>query len=130
MMKNYRKDPFIHVLAEAYVTAVNILAVEYLIKQHDEKTYTKYINIVYDLSEPDLMDLGSRLSLNMHTDTLGSMITQGDYDDQKRYLIEFLDTKLNTPKRAFIKGDTNKGKKTLLVSVTRNKGLEESGGKI
>ena len=34
------------------------------------------------------------LSFNMHTSTLGAMITQGDYDHQVRVLMDYLDSKL------------------------------------
>ena len=93
-MDCFKRDPYRSTLAEAYVTAVNILAVEYLIKTQDEETYGKYCDIVGELSIEELDDLQFELSFNMHTSSLGAMITQGDYDEQKRILIDYLDSKL------------------------------------
>ena len=78
-------------MADAYVTAINILAVEYLIKTDNREEYTRRINQIYELTENDLEVLHVRLSLNMHTSTLGAMITQGDYEDQREELLYFLD---------------------------------------
>ena len=91
MVDTWKREPFVHELAEAYVTAVNILAVEYLIKQNNYEEYSKWIRIVYCLTEDDLYMLQSWLSINMHTSSLGAMITQGDYESQRRILMEFLE---------------------------------------
>lgn len=84
-------DPYKHHMADAYVTAVNILAVEYLIKTKDEDEYDKRSKQLNELSDLDLEMLYFELSLNKHTSSLGAMITQGDYDSQKENLLWFLD---------------------------------------
>ena len=73
--------------------AVNILAVEYLVKTDNKKEYSRRIDQVYALDESDLVNLTIALSLNMHIGNLGDMITQGDYDYQVLELLEFLDEK-------------------------------------
>ena len=88
---SYERNPFKCIEAEAYVTAINILAVEYLIKTNDPEEYSRRIHQVYSLTDDDLSILWCRLSINMHTSTLGAMITQGDYDHQLENLFEFLD---------------------------------------
>lgn len=85
-----KKDPYESAAAEAYVTAINILAVEYLIKVHNEAEYGWWCGKVNSLSESELESLQIYLSLNMHTSTLGAMITQEDYDHQKEILFDFL----------------------------------------
>ena len=90
----FKRDPYCGPFAAAYTTAINILAVEYLIRTEDDKTYGKYCDIVNKLSEDELDDLEFALSFNKHTSSLGAMITQGDYDEQKRILIDYLDSKL------------------------------------
>lgn len=85
------KNPYKSPATEAYVTGVNILAVEYLIKKNDRDTYGKYIDILYSLSVTNLEHLQFLLSFNAHTSSLGAMITQGDYDRQVIELIGFLD---------------------------------------
>ena len=81
------------VASNAYVTAINILAVEYLIKTNNQDEYTRRVNQVYELTETDLEDLYFWLTFNMHTSTLGAMITQGDYTAQRGLLFDFLDAK-------------------------------------
>lgn len=88
--REFKRDPYCNRFAAGYATAINILAVEYLIKLQDKDTYGYYCDIVNDLSEDELDDLDFELSFNMHTSTLGAMITQGDYDEQVRVLIGFL----------------------------------------
>lgn len=86
-----KRNPYANNAAAAYVTAVNILAVEYLIKTNNEAEYGRLIDVVYKLDLGDLTHLFLLLDLNMHTSSLGAMITQGDYDSQKRILLEFLE---------------------------------------
>lgn len=88
-----KRNPYANDAAAAYVTAVNILAVEYLIKTDNEAEYGRLIDIVYKLDLGDLESLFILLDLNMHTSSLGAMITQGDYDTQKRILLEYLEGK-------------------------------------
>jgi hypothetical protein len=88
-----KRNPYANNAAAAYVTAVNILAVEYLIKTDNEAEYGRLIDIVYKLDLGDLESLFILLDLNMHTSSLGAMITQGDYDTQKRILLEYLEGK-------------------------------------
>ena len=91
--------------SNAYVTAINILAVEYLIKTNDQAEYIRRVNQVYDLTEMELEDLYFWLTFNMHTSTLGAMITQGDYAAQRELLFDFLDAKEKKKK-----GDENGSK--------------------
>ena len=71
--------------------AVNILAVELLVKTEDKSAYSKYANILGNLNESQIESLVTCLSLNRHIKNLGEMITQGDYEDQKETLFEALD---------------------------------------
>ena len=87
----FSKDPYKNFITEAYCTAINILAVEYLVKTDDRKEYARRVQQVYELTEIDLAILHTYLSLNKHTSTLGAMITQGDYDSQRDVLLHFLD---------------------------------------
>lgn len=89
--KYFRRNPFKSIEADAYVTAINILAVEYLVKTHDEEEYVRRTVQVNALDEVELSSLWVGLSLNMHTSTLGAMITQGDYEYQREELFNFLD---------------------------------------
>lgn len=75
---------------DAFNCAINILAVEYLIKTYDYDKYCKLCDKVYALDNDDLLTLHLRLSFNMHMKNLGEMITQGDYDYQREDLMEFL----------------------------------------
>lgn len=79
--------------SEGYAAAVNLLAVEYLVKRNDPEGYKKYINIFYKLTDEDLDELDFRLGLNRHISTVGAMITQGDYDSLIQDLIEYLEEK-------------------------------------
>lgn len=87
----FRRDPYISHIANVYTTAINILAVEYLIKTDDRDEYSRRINQVYELTEAELDVLHIYLSLNRHTSSLGAMITQGDYEYQREELLYFLD---------------------------------------
>lgn len=85
-----KRPLYINAASEGYVAAINILAVEFLVKKYDRDEYTKWVNKVYALSEEDLDFLYFRLALNMHTSTLGAMISQGDYEFQRETLFDFL----------------------------------------
>ena len=87
----FRRYPYVSNEADAYVTAINILAVEYLIKTDNREEYSRRIAQVYELEKDDLTILHIRLSLNMHTSSLGAMITQDDYESQREALLYFLD---------------------------------------
>lgn len=89
--REFKRDPFKSTYAGAYVTAINILAVEYLIKTNDFAEYSRRCNQVYALTSDELCALWYWLSINRHTSTLGAMITQGDYENQKENLFWFLD---------------------------------------
>ena len=78
-------------LCEAYTASVNILAVEYLVKDNNPEEYAKFIEKMHKLDKCDLASLYIHLSHNMHTSSLGAMITQGDYDFQKEALLAFLE---------------------------------------
>lgn len=88
---NFKHNPFVIEEAYAYVTAINILAVEYLVKVYNEEEYSRRCNQVNDLTETGLSILRYWLSINRHASTLGAMITQGDYDHQRDNLLYFLD---------------------------------------
>ena len=62
-MKHCRM-PYKNIETAAYVTAINILAVEYLIKQNDRKEYTRRVEQVLSLSEIDLEIFFSLLCLS------------------------------------------------------------------
>lgn len=85
------RNPYKNIVTEAYITAINILAVEYLVKTNNPEEYSRRVQQVYDLTEVELEILYIWLSLNMHTSSLGAMITQGDYDNQRDELMTFLD---------------------------------------
>lgn len=87
----FRRNPFVSIEADAYVTAINILAVEYLIKTDNYVEYVRRGDQVDALSEDELSCLWVCLSFNMHTSSLGAMITQGDYEHQREALFDFLD---------------------------------------
>ena len=87
----YKRYPYIHNEADAYVTAINILAVEYLIKTDNKEEYSRRAEQVSELTDYELTYLWIELSLNMHTSSLGAMITHGDYEHQKEALLNFLD---------------------------------------
>lgn len=87
----FRRDPYRSAIADAYTTAINILAVEYLIKTNNREEYSRRIDQVCGLTEIELDVLHILLSLNMHTSSLGAMITRGDYEHQRDELLYFLD---------------------------------------
>ena len=86
-----RGNPYVNPETAAYVTAINMLAVEYLVKTNDEEEYGRRVQQVCELSDDALMDLFITLDLNMHISSLGAMITQGDYETQREHLFNFLD---------------------------------------
>ena len=88
---SFRRDPYKSDIAAAYTTAINILAVEYLIKTDNREEYSRRVQQVYELTEDELVILDIYFSLNRHDSSLGAMITQGDYDDQREDLLYFLD---------------------------------------
>ena len=74
-------------------TAVNILAVEFLIKTDQKQVYECLISLLRMRQEDvGLETLGIYLELNMHIGNLGEMVSQGDYEYQKDLLMEFLDS--------------------------------------
>lgn len=73
--------------------AVNILAVEYLVKRNDREQYSKYLEILYTFDDIDMAFLEIDLSLNKHIENLGCMITQGNYDCQKEILLSAIKNK-------------------------------------
>ena len=87
----YKRDPYKNIETDAYCTAINILAVEYLLRGYDPEEYIRRGKQVSALTEDELIVLYIDLSLNMHTSTLGAMVTQGDYETQRERLIYFLD---------------------------------------
>lgn len=87
----FKRNPYVSFAADAYATAINILAVEYLIKTDDREEYSRRVHQANELTEDELDILHIHLSLNRHTSSLGAMITQGDYDGQKEDLLWFLD---------------------------------------
>lgn len=87
----YARDPYKNRETAAYVTAINILAVEYLIKTNNPEEYGRRVQQVYMLTEDELMTLFISFDLNRHISSLGAMITQGDYDGQCEDLLYFLD---------------------------------------
>lgn len=89
-----KRNPYINSATEAYVTAINILAVEYLIKTRDLDKYTRYVKKVEEFDTSKLEQLYHLLSLNMHTSSLGAMITQHDYDVQTMALLNFLNAEM------------------------------------
>lgn len=78
---------------KVFNAAVNILAVEYLIKTNNQTEYDRRIGQLYFLDTSDLASLDIALSLNMHIGNLGEMITQGDYDYQVEELFIFLNSR-------------------------------------
>jgi hypothetical protein len=88
---SFRRDPYKSDIAAAYTTAINILAVEYLIKTDNREEYSRRVQQVYELTEDELVILDVYFSLNRHDSSLGAMITQGDYEDQREDLLYFLD---------------------------------------
>lgn len=89
----HTRDPYKNAETAAYITAVNILAVEYLVKTHEPDEYSRRIGQVYALTEDNLVVLHIYLDLNMHISSLGAMITQGDYEQQREILLDYLDGK-------------------------------------
>lgn len=87
----FKRYPYINNMADAYVTAINILAVEYLIKTDNREEYDRRAKQVSDLTDIELEVLHINLSFNKHTSSLGAMITHGDYESQREKLLYFLD---------------------------------------
>lgn len=87
----YARDPYKNPETAAYCTAINILAVEHLIKTNNPEEYRRRCKQVSALTEDELVILHIWLDLNKHISTLGAMITQGDYASQLEDLYNFLD---------------------------------------
>lgn len=79
--------------ADVWDAAINILAVEFLVKKNDYEKYKEYADVLSSFDDIDMDDLRIDLSLNMHIQNLGEMISQGDYDEQKEILFRGLKTK-------------------------------------
>ena len=104
MSNVYKRNPYANGETEAYVTAINILTVEFLIKTRDEERYGHYCDIVNKLDDYDLDLLRWEINFNMHTSSLGAMITHSDYDEQRDNLLYFLD-RLDEKRAAMKKED-------------------------
>lgn len=76
---------------EIFNCAVNILAVEYLIKTKNPEEYRKRLFQLRDLHDQQLEELYFTLGLNTHIKNLGEMITHDNYDYQCGALLRFLD---------------------------------------
>lgn len=87
----YKRDPYKNIETDAYCTAINILAVEYLLRGCNPEEYIRRGKQVSELTENELTLLYVDLALNKHTSTLGAMVTQGDYNTQRENLLWFLD---------------------------------------
>lgn len=79
--------------ADVWDAAINILAVEFLVKENNPQKYSENHDILSSFDDIDMEDLRIDLSLNMHIQNLGEMISQGDYDEQKEILFRGLKTK-------------------------------------
>ena len=79
---------------KAFDAAINILAVEYLIKTSNREEYGRLGDVLNTLNNYELERLYVDLSVNMHVNNLGEMITHDDYNFQKELLFLFLDEKL------------------------------------
>ena len=91
-MADYR-NPFKGPEEEAFTAAVNILAVEYLVKTNDPAEYERRIKQLRRITrdEAALVALHIGLTLNMHAANLGAMITHNNYERQLDILLYFLD---------------------------------------
>lgn len=78
---------------------INILAVEFLIKENNEKLYGEYCTKVYEIynckDDEKNAEIDILMELNVHSRNLGEMITQNDYDELKEGLIKILDNYKN-----------------------------------
>lgn len=72
--------------ADVWDAAINILAVEFLVKENNPEKYKEYTDILSSFDDVDMENLRIDLSFNMHIRNLGEMISQGDYDEQKEIL--------------------------------------------
>lgn len=79
--------------ADVWDAAINILAVEFLVKENNPQKYSENHDILSSFDDIDMDGLRIDLSLNMHIQNLGEMITQGDYNEQKEILFRGLKTK-------------------------------------
>lgn len=81
--------------AEAWTTALNILATEFYIKTYDDEKYSYYCNLLNSLTDGELEILHCWISINNHITSLGHMCSHGDYDSVKDSLFDFLDERSN-----------------------------------
>lgn len=75
---------------EAWVAALNVLAVEFLAKTNQPDKYTQYCERLSTLTDDELDILHIDLKINHHITSLGHMLSHGDYDWVKGALFEFL----------------------------------------
>ena len=87
----YRRDPYKYPESEAYATAINILAVEYLIKTDNKYEYNRRIDQLNSLNWADLNCLWIELAFGIHASYLGAIIAHGDYEYMLGTILEFLD---------------------------------------
>lgn len=76
-----------------YNAAMNILAVEYLVKERNHAKFFDSVEILLSFDNTDMLCLGVDLSLNMQIANLGLMIIGGNYDKQKGILLSTLKKK-------------------------------------
>ena len=118
-----------------YNAAMNILAVEYLVKERNHNKFFDSVEILLSFDNTDMLCLNVDLSLNMHIANLGLMIIGGDYDKQKGILFSTLKKKREACE--FIEGDktvaeivasmTEEQKKALYYIVGRSMEENERG---
>lgn len=78
---------------DAFNACVNILAVEYLVKENNEELYGKYIDKLYKIFKNynEKVCAFECWSIFYHIINLGEMITQDDYDSLKEELLDKLE---------------------------------------
>lgn len=75
---------------EAWAAALNILAVEFLIKTDKPRVYGMYCDILNLLDDGDLEVLHGVMSLNHHITSLGHMCSHDDYESVQEALFGYL----------------------------------------
>lgn len=76
--------------SEAWVAALNVLAVEFLVKTNQPEKYSHYCELLNSLDDDDLEELHVCLDLNKHITSLGHMISHNDYDEVRDEVFEYL----------------------------------------
>lgn len=77
---------------EAWIAALNILAVEFLVKTNQPEKYQHYRDELDSLSDDNLTIMHAYFDMgNGHTTSLGHMLSHGDYDSLKETLFDLLD---------------------------------------